>query len=100
MPFDGGAPIAPARLKTQKSENGSSFRIELSPATLPRCSSDTMWLHEQLADRGIKAYKPTVSVNDPKQRKPANEMVDWCQGDGLKLWSTTEHRYVESLLLS
>ena len=40
---------------------------------------------------------PNISVTDPKQRKPANEVTDWCEGEGFKLWSTSEHRYVPSM---
>ena len=64
-----------------------------------RCSADHAWLQEQLAARGIKAYLPTISVTDPKQRKPANEVVDWCAGEGIKMWSVAESRYVPSISL-
>ena len=64
-----------------------------------RCTADHVWLQSALAQRGVKAYLPSISVNDPKQRRPANELTDWCWGDGFKLWSTTEHRYVPSLVV-
>ncbi len=54
---------------------------------------------QQLAQRGIKAYSPNISVSDPKQRKAANEVKDWCRGEGLKLWSTETNSYVPSLNL-
>ena len=64
-----------------------------------RCSADHRWLQEELTSKGIKAYIPSVSVNDPKQRKPANEISDWCKGDDFKLWSTRDHAYVPSLVV-
>ena len=62
-----------------------------------RCTEDHAWLQSALAQRGVKAYLPNISVTDPKQRKPANEVTDWCEGEGFKLWSTSEHRYVPSM---
>ena len=62
-----------------------------------RCSEDMAWLATALSARGIKAYLPSISVSDPKNRKPANEVTDWCAGEGFKLWSTKEHRFVPSL---
>lgn len=62
-----------------------------------RCPADYSWLQQQLATRNLKAYKADISVHDPKQRKVANEVSDWCAGDAYKLWSTTENRYVPFL---
>ena len=50
--------------------------------------------------KGIKAYIPSISENDPKSRKPANEVNDWCKGEGFKLWSTITHASVPSLELA
>ena len=112
--------------KTRRALNGSTYRIDESqdlavralsprPKRSPgglsltgveprvwqmRCTEDHVWLQSALAQRGVKAYLPTISVNDPKQRRPANELTDWCSGDGFKLWSTTEHRYVPSLVVA
>ena len=65
-----------------------------------RCSEDHAKLAEMLAARDVKAYLPNVSVNDPKQRKPANEVSDWCAGEGMKLWSTKDHRPLASLSMN
>jgi len=46
---------------------------------------------------GLKAYRPDISVHDPKQRRAGNEVSDWCRGEALKLWSTEERRYVPEL---
>jgi hypothetical protein len=54
---------------------------------------------QQLAKHNVKAYSPNISVNDPKQRKHANELQDWCKGEGMKLWSTETNSYVPSLEL-
>lgn len=62
-----------------------------------RCTEDHTWLQSVLASRNIKAYLPSVSVSDPKQRRPGNEVVDWCSGEGFKLWSTAENRYIPTL---
>ena len=46
---------------------------------------------------GLRAYKGDVSVSDPKQRRPANEVSNWCTSDALKLWSVSENKYVPGL---
>jgi len=90
--------MATARLQTFRSSNGSTYRVE-TPGQPLRCSEDAAWLQQQLAARGVKAYKPGISVNDPKQRKAANELVDWCSGESFKLWDRTKNAYVPSLTL-
>ena len=71
-----------------------------TPRSQLRCSDDHRWLHDALAQRGLKAYLPSISVTDPKNRKPANEVSDWCKNEGFKLWSTTDNKYVASLDIS
>ena len=38
-----------------------------------------------------------VSTSDPKQRRAANEVKNWCEGDAFKLWNTDESRFVPTL---
>merc|ERR1719473_349284 len=89
--------LRPARMQTFRTANGSSVRVEIEPAQTLRCADSAHWLREALAARGAKAYLPSISVHDPKQRKAANEVVDWCSGEEMKLWSTAEHRFIPSL---
>jgi hypothetical protein len=72
--------VRAARLKTFKTDNGSSIRIETAPAQQLRCPDEHMWFKAFLQSRHLKAYNPDVSVNDPKNRKAANEIDDWCAG--------------------
>ena len=37
------------------------------------------------------------SVHDPKQRRTANEIADWCTGEPFKLWSVSDNKYIQSL---
>lgn len=80
-----------------RTSNGSVIRVEDQPEQPLRCPADMSWLKQQLATHSLKAYKASVSVHDPKSRKLANEVADWCKGDELKLWSSIDHGYVESL---
>ena len=45
----------------------------------------------------MKAYEPMVSVSDPKQRRAATELNDYCNGDRFKLFSKAENRAVDVL---
>ena len=92
-------PMAPAKVQTFRTNNGSSVRIQTVPAQPMRCSEDMAWLANALASKGIKAYNPSISVNDPKNRRPANEISDWCKGEGFKLWDTQSHKYLPNLSL-
>ena len=56
-------------------------------------------LSQPVQANGLRAYKGDVSVSDPKQRRPANEVSNWCTGDALKLWSIADNKYVPGLAI-
>ncbi len=91
------AVATPGKVKTMRTENGSSVQREVEPFVPQRCPADAQWLKDVLQANGLKAYKPSISVTDPKQRRPANEVRDYCSGDNFKLWSVNERRYVPVL---
>lgn len=84
-------------MATRRLPNGSTYRVS-SSETAVRCPEDMRWLRRHLDQHRLKAYVPSVSVKDPKNRRPANEVVDWCASDGydrvFKLWSTTQNAFV------
>jgi len=55
------------------------------------------WLSAVLAENGLRAYHGAVALNDPKQRRPINELWNWCQGDGLQLWDRARNAYIPAL---
>jgi len=63
-------------------------------ASQQRCPADCQWLLARLQEHDVRAYKPTISVNDPKQRRAVNEVTDWCSGEALKLWHVRSRRCV------
>lgn len=85
-----------------KASNGSSYRLEYERSSI-RCPRDMEWLSEQLKLHNLKAYSPDISVTDPKNRKSANELKDWCRYDGLysvcKLWSVSTKQFVPKVNL-
>jgi len=87
----------PAKLKTFRTNNGSVMQAEVAPAQPLRCPEDHRWLQGVLASHNFKAFSPQTSVTDPKQRRSANELHDYCAGDHMKLWSATDRGPVESL---
>lgn len=84
-------------MKTMKTANGSSYQVPAEQLEPIQCPTDMAWLRDVLKQSGLKAYRPDISVNDPKQRRTGNEVQDWCRGEALKLWSTEERRYVPEL---
>tara|TARA_B100000945_G_scaffold318477_1_gene323398 strand:+ start:568 stop:798 length:231 start_codon:yes stop_codon:yes gene_type:complete len=64
-----------------------------------RCPEDMRWLHKVLITNNYKAYIPSISVKDPKNRKKANEISDWCKGEGLKLWSDKKNQFIPNTVL-
>ena len=92
-----------ARSVTLRRENGSSYRIDQTANKL-RCPDDVEWLKKQLTQRSLKAYVPTISVHDPKNRKSSNEITDWCFSDGFhdvfKLWSVEQNKFISQVNLS
>ena len=87
----------------KRTANGSTYQV-LGEPTIIRCPDDMIWLKTQLMKNGLKAYIPTISVHDPKNRKLSNEVKDWCYRDGLhysfKLWSTETNTFVPELYFS
>ena len=90
-------------MTTRRSSNGSSYRIPSDSLQAPRCPEDMEWLNRHLNMHRLKAYVPTISVRDPKNRRPSNEVVDWCVSDGysgaFKLWSATRNAFVTDVRL-
>ena len=87
----------------KRTTNGSTYQITEDPTTI-RCPDDMIWLKTQLIKNNLKAYIPTISIHDPKNRKPSNELKYWCHKDGLhfsfKLWSTKTNTFVPEFYLS
>lgn len=50
----------PARLKTMKTDNGASYRVEVAAAEPLRCPADHEWLQKVLFENHLKAYRPDV----------------------------------------
>ena len=65
-----------------------------------RCPEDMLWLREMLQKENLKAYNSSISVSDPKNRKSANEVIDWCKTDGFnfKLWSISKNKFVKEVV--
>jgi hypothetical protein len=82
--------------KTLRRMNASTYRV---PArfTPPDCPADMAWLAGVLAENGLRAYNGAIALNDPKQRRPVNELSNWCQGDGFQLWDRERSAYVPAL---
>ena len=88
-----------ARMKTMRTGTGVSYRVVDESNAEPRaaCSASSQWLAGWLQATNTKAYTANVNLMDPKQRRPANEVADWCQGEELKLWSPDDRRPLASL---
>jgi len=85
-------------MKTRKTENGSTYRVPVPSEDIGTgCADDMKWLQGVLMSRGLKAYRADISVRDPKQRRPSNEVTDWCKGAPLKLWNTNTREYMPSV---
>ena len=56
------------------------------------------WLQRQLTKHGVKAFSPSTNVNDPKQRRRANEVSDPTE-ESFKLWSIYERRSLDNIVL-
>ena len=50
----------PARLKTMKTDNGASYRVEVAAAEPLRCPADHEWLQKVLFENHLKAYRPDL----------------------------------------
>ncbi|KAL1522024.1 hypothetical protein AB1Y20_021669 [Prymnesium parvum] len=84
------------RFRTLRRKNSSAHRVPIA-SDPPQCPSETVWLKQTLQAHGLRAYQAHIAVNDPKQRRKANEISDWCQLDPMKLWSEKTKQYVPML---
>lgn len=84
-------------MKTMRTTTGVSYRVEVERTDATEmCPESSQWLAGHLASTGYKAYLMSANLRDPKERRPGNELYNWCAGDPFQLWSPSEGRPIST----